>query len=134
MRTYPFIPDFAGGMHVANVEVLRVSNPPRVVSITQMIPNLPVGVTAVPAPLATKELGDYVQYVHYAAVGSPGQVRLAQIDKMVINPSARTVRVEAVDCEDLVNYDTFDAAVSVPSEAAPLQAPRFAPDPMWQTV
>ena len=130
---YLFIPTVAMALHVSQVEVVRVAYPPKVVRLEQSITRD----THVPAPLATQELGDYIQYVHFAEVGTPGQVRLAQIERIIVSPSGRKVRVDAVDCEDLIDYDVFDAQggnAFASSPIAQVPAVGFPPNPIWQTV
>lgn len=100
-REYRFAPGITQANHVAGLELRRVQEPPRYVSLG----------TAFRDDLNELELGDYINYQHFAAVhtteGSPApaEYRLAQIQGIAIDVDRRTLRFDCLDCEDLIDYD-----------------------------
>lgn len=100
-REYRFCPGITQANHVARLELIRIQEPPRWVTIT----------TAFTETLAALELGDYINYQHFAAVHddttlSPAvDYRLAQIEAIQIDVDQRTITFEALDCDDLLGYD-----------------------------
>lgn len=102
IREYRFAPGITHANHLARLELIRVQEPPRSVTLE----------TAFRDDLNELELGDYINYQHFAAVhvtvpGSPVQTeyRLAQIQAIAIDVDRRTLRFECIDCEDLIDYD-----------------------------
>lgn len=105
IREYRFAPGVTHATHLARLELIRTQEPPKHVTIT----------TAFRDDLAALDLGDYLNYQHFAAVhdpyGSPLITsRLAQIEAIIIDVDQRTLRFECVDCEDLIAYDADVAA------------------------
>lgn len=95
-----FAPGITQANHVAGLQLRRVQEPPRYVSLA----------TAFRDDLNELELGDYINYQHFAAVhtieGSPAvEYRLAQIQGIAIDVDRRTLMFHCLDCEDLIDYD-----------------------------
>lgn len=101
-REYRFAPGITMLFHLARLEVLRVRHPPRVITL-----EAPVGPYANGDSLGYLDLGDYLRYRTFEAVTeTKSDIRLAQIIKHQVLAGARRVRVHAVDCDDLIGYDT----------------------------
>ena len=86
--------------HLARLTVLTTKDPP-----IRVVFDAIVGPDDANQSLGYLDLGDYVRYVHYAAVGAPATIRLAQVQRHQVLVGARRVRIEARDCEDLIGYD-----------------------------
>lgn len=100
VREYPFAPGITMSYHLARLESLVVKHPPRVVSF-----EAPVGPDYNNESLGYLDLGDYIRYLHYAEVGSPGEIRLGQVITHQVQSGRRRVRVDVLDCDDLLDYD-----------------------------
>jgi hypothetical protein len=103
-RDYPFAPGITHINHLAVLEG-RVRAYPRW--------RIAFDGTVGPDPVTLdspgyRELGDYIRYTHHAAIGEPDQIRLAQIERIQVNPGTRKVRIVAFDCEDLIDFDAPD--------------------------
>lgn len=101
LREYPHAPGHTMAYHLARLSVLESQHPPR-----------PVGLSATIGPdqndhsLGYLIPGDYIRYQHFASLADTvGDIRLAQVDRRIIDVENRTVRVIALDCEDLIDYD-----------------------------
>lgn len=100
---YPFAPGITMTNHLAQMELARSLDPPRLIRI-----HTPVGPDARGDSLAYREIGDYIRYQAYPAVAtSATQIRLAQIQSLAVDVSAREVIAEAIDCDDLIGYDVL---------------------------
>jgi hypothetical protein len=95
VRDYLFAAGITQSYSLARLEAIVSANPPRTIQF-----DVSVG------PLGMMDIGEYLTYRHYAAIGSEYQVRLAQIVKHQVQAGKRRVMVEAIDCEDLIGYDT----------------------------
>lgn len=104
VREYPFAPGITHGNHIAVLEGRVRTHPRRRITIDGTVGPDPVTLDS----LGYRELGDYIRYTHYAAVGEPAEIRLAQIEKIQVNPGTRKVTVVAFDCEDLIDFDAPD--------------------------
>jgi len=104
IREYPFAPGITHGNHLAVLEGRVRAHPRRRITIDGTVGPDPVTLDS----LGYRELGDYIRYTHYAAVGEPAEIRLAQVEKIQVNPGTRKVTVEAFDCEDLIDFDAPD--------------------------
>lgn len=92
---YWFIPTEAQAINVAEHELRRVTDPPKVLTFDVPIVH-PAG-----TPLVQRELGSYIRVTHFAGIG-PGEIRLCQIEMVSVWPGTRRLRVRAVDVEDLI--------------------------------
>lgn len=117
IREYPFAPGYTMAWHLAYLESQMFKHPPRVISF-----EAPVGPDYNNQSLGYLDLGDYIRYTHYAAVGSAGEIRLAQIVWHQVQSGKRRVKALAIDCEDLIGYDAFDASLGTPIATSPVSA------------
>lgn len=105
VREYPFAPGITMAYHLARLEALVVKHPPRVVALEAT-----VGPDHLDQSLGYLDLGDYIRYRHFASISSDvAEERLAQIVWHQVQVGKRRVKVLAMDCEDLIDYDAFDA-------------------------
>jgi hypothetical protein len=111
LRSYPMAPGITMAYHLARLEVLARKHPLRYVTI-----ECTIGPTYPNQSLAYRENGDYIRVEHFDAVGSPGQIRLAQIVRMIVQTGKRRVLAEALDVEDYIGYD----APAVEAEILPV--------------
>lgn len=100
VREYRFAPGITMAFHLARLEALVRRHPPRFVTLEATVDPEDNADS-----LGYLELGDYIRYRHFAAVGAPAEVRLAQIIRHQVQAGARRVLVEAFDCDDLIDYD-----------------------------
>lgn len=101
-REYPMAPGIAMAYHLARLEVLVVKHPPRVIRMEASIGPNPVDQSS----LGYLDLGDYFRYQHFDAVsGEPDDIRLAQVISHQVQVGKRVVLIEALDCDDLIDYD-----------------------------
>lgn len=100
LREYLFAPGITMAFHLARLESLVRKHPPRVVRLEAS-----VGHHYVNESLGYAEVGDYIKYQSFDQVGSPSEIRLAQITKQWIDVGERKVGVECFDCEELIDYD-----------------------------
>lgn len=99
-REYPFAPGITQLYHRALMDVKQTSDPPRFVAFKNAM-----------GPLSAHDLGDYIQYQHFAVVGDdPGEPRLAQIEAITVAAGQRTIEVLARDVEDLIAFDAAPEA------------------------
>lgn len=101
-RTYPMAPGITALFHLANIESLMYQDPPRVISLEA---------TVGPGPnnesLGYLDLGDYIRYKHFAGVNNDkSEIRLAQIVRHQVQAGKRRVRIDAIDVEGLIAFDT----------------------------
>jgi len=89
VKDYWFVPTAAQAKDVAEHEVERVGNPPRVLEFETGL------------QLATAGLGGYLRVRHFAGVG-PSETRLVQIEELMVAPGTRRVRIRAVDVDGLI--------------------------------
>lgn len=94
-REYPFAPGITQSFHRARLESIIRQDPPRTVILASNVDN---------SQLGAKELGDYIKFRHYAAVGLPSQVRLGQIQRQAIDVGERKAYTEVIDCDSFLNY------------------------------
>lgn len=106
IREYRFAPGITMGYHIARQELLRSLDPPRVVSLEGLVDS----------GLAELELGDYVNYESYKQVGTKGVDRLGQVQAVTIMPTLRRVRVDVLDCEDLIGVDQSFEELETPND------------------
>jgi hypothetical protein len=100
-QEYPYAPGITMAYQVAYAEVLQRAEPPRQVTLRTFI-----GPDAQGGSLGYRELGDFIRYRAYPAVANDkAEIRLAMIEKMIVDPSARTIAVQAIDMEDLIDFD-----------------------------
>lgn len=128
-RTYPFAPGIRMSTHLAGLELLISRHPPRVITFEATVGPNPVTADS----LGYNDLGDYIRYQHYAAVSDDvAEVRMAQIVRHQVQAGSRRVLIEAIDCEDLIDYeseilgdeletfnDTCATALEIASETGP---------------
>lgn len=95
-REYPFAPGITMAYHLARLEALIRQDPPRVVTLAGNVDESGIG---------SFDLGEYIRFRHYAAIGTPSQIRLGQIQRVAVDVSTRRVFVDVLDCEDLIDYD-----------------------------
>lgn len=107
IREYPFAPGITMAWHLAYLESQVVKHPPRIISF-----DAPVGPDYLNQSLGYLDLGDYIRYTHYAEVGAASEIRLAQIIWHQVQSGTRRVKVLALDCEDLIDYDAVTVATS----------------------
>lgn len=100
VREYPFAPGITMSYHLARLEALRRQHPARFITLEATI-----GHDYLNQSLGYLDLGDYIRYQHFAAVGEAAEIRLAQIVRHQVQAGKRRVLVEALDCEDLIDYD-----------------------------
>lgn len=100
-REYPFAPGETMASHLARLEALTRWHPPRLIRLEAT-----VGPDANGDSLGYRDLGDYIRYRAYPAVsGAVGEIRLAQIVRHQVQAGRRRVLIEALDCDDLLDYD-----------------------------
>lgn len=108
MREYPFAPGMTAAFHLARLEALVRMHPPRLITLEASVGPLYQSSATDPGDsLGYLDLGDYIRYQHFDAVGSAAQIRLAQIVRHQVQAGKRRVLVEALDCEDLIDYDAY---------------------------
>lgn len=93
-RLYYFVQDSDQAKNVAEHEVQRIGDPPRVLQFETDL-----------GELTTQELGGYIAVRHVAGV-APDAVRLCQIEELSIVVDPRHVRVRAVDVTALIDATT----------------------------
>lgn len=98
-REYPYLPGRSQIEHLANIELLTIIHPPRVLKLETTI-----GEGESENLLAYLNSGDYIRYLHFDAVGGRTE-RLAQIITPVIRGDQRKAGATAVDVEDLIDFD-----------------------------
>lgn len=104
VREFPFAPGVTAASHLALLEAYIRVHPPRMIRFEATVgPNPVTGES-----LGYLDLGDYVRYKHYAAVGAAEEIRLAFITRHQVQGGKRRVMVEALDCDDLIGYDAFE--------------------------
>lgn len=102
-RDYPFAPGYVMAAHLAWSEATRRQHPPRYITIEAT-----VGPYANGDSLGYLDLGDYLRYQHFAgASDSPAEIRLAQVVEHQVQAGKRRVRIVALDCEDLIDFDAY---------------------------
>lgn len=115
LREYQFAPGITPSTHLAILEARVRANPPRLVGLETT-----VGPDEDGDSLGYRDLGDYIRYRHFASVGDTiGEIRLAWIIAHQVQVQTRTVRVVALDCEDLIGFDEPDDAGSSGSGGSP---------------
>lgn len=98
---YNFAPGITMGAHHARLEALRRGHPPRLVRVPGSVQPDVNGKC-----LGYLHPGDYLRYRHYASVSDAiGSIRLAQIERRAIHATDRIVTADALDVEDLIDYD-----------------------------
>lgn len=111
VREYLFAPGITAASHLARIEALQLQHPPRTVILQAT-----VGPDENGNSLGYLDLGDYIRYRDYAGVNnSSGEIRLAQIVRHQVQVGKRTVLVEALDCEDLIDFDASPTDLGSPS-------------------
>lgn len=108
LRDYPATPGSTQAFNLALIEARLRAHPYRLVTLTTTI-----GPDRAGDSLGYRDVGDYIRYVHYDAVSQWRQIRLAQIEFIQVDPTARTVKAIAIDCQDLVGYDLPEAPGAV---------------------
>lgn len=94
-REYPSAPGIQQAFHRARLESIIRQDPPRLVTLATNVDNSQIG---------AKELGDYIKFRDYAAVGTASQVRLGQIQRQAIDVGARKAYTTVIDCDSLLGY------------------------------
>ena len=112
-RDYRFAPGITMADHLARMEVLQRRHPPRTIQMQAT-----VGPDAQADSLGYRDLGDYIRYVHYDAVADASEIRLAFIQRHQVQAGARKVLIEAIDCEELIDFDVLPE--DAPSVGSPL--------------
>lgn len=105
VREYPFAPGVTACHHLARLEGLVRQHPPTIIRFEATVGPHPVTGDS----LGYLDLGDYIRYQHYAAIGAPAEIRLAYVIKHQVQAGKRRVLVDALDCEDLIDFDAADA-------------------------
>jgi len=114
-REYAFAPGITMAYHLARLELLTTTHPPRTIVFEAPV------VDERGETLASLDLGDYFRYRHFASVSSgPASIRLAQVVRHQVQVGARRVRIEALDCEDLLGYDGTPAGEALAAIADPV--------------
>jgi hypothetical protein len=105
VREYPFAPGITMAYHLARLDVLASKHPPRIITL-----QADIGPDGRGDSLGYLDLGDYIRYRHYASVSAGAStVRLAQVVKHQVLVQERRVLIEALDCDDLIDYDSYTA-------------------------
>ncbi len=100
-RTYPMAPGSTMAYHLARLEVIRSQDAPRFVSV-----DTPVGPDELDNSFGYLRCGDYFRYRHFASISdTAGSIRLAQIQRCGVRVGQRRCWAEALDVEDLIDYD-----------------------------
>jgi hypothetical protein len=106
VREYPWAPGETAMNHLAVLEA-RVRAHPRTINRFTVT----VGPDHLGDSLGYRDLFDYIQYRAYPAVSTAAnEIRLAQIVGHQVQAGARTVLVDVLDCEDLIDYDALVVA------------------------
>ncbi len=105
-REYVFAPGITMSNHLAVLELRRRVHPPRTIRLSGTIGPDPVTGDSI----AYRDLGDYIRYEHFAAVAEPGEIRLAQVQSVTVDVGARTATIEALDCDDLIDFDVYEGS------------------------
>lgn len=101
VREYPFAPGETMANHLARMEALQRLHPSRIIRLEAT-----VGPDEQDDSLGYRDLGDYVRYRHFASVSdSIGQIRLAWVVRHQVQAGGRRVLIDALDCEDLIDFD-----------------------------
>lgn len=104
IREYPFAPGITQSNHLAVLESRIRAHPIRIIGL-----EAEVGPDENGDSLAYRELGDYIRYRHFASVSDTiGEIRLAQVVAHQVQVGPRVVRIAAMDCEDLIDFDEFE--------------------------
>lgn len=113
VREYPFAPGITAAYHLARLESLVCAHPPRIVTFEDTI-----GPDALDDSLGYRDLGDYLRFRHFDAVSNSfSEIRLGQIVRHQVNAGARTVQVDVLDCDDLIDFD--GPPLSTPEDGPP---------------
>lgn len=107
-RQYAFMPGVTQCMHIATLERITLTHPPRLVLIEENV-GPDTATTVDPARMGYKQLGNYIRYLHFDAVAQTRSERLAQIVHRVDRGSKRTCAAIALDCEDLIGFDELSS-------------------------
>lgn len=111
-RDYPWAPGITAMNHLAVLES-RVRMHPRTVNRFAVT----VGPDHKGDSLGYRDLFDYIRYRAYPAVStSTSEIRLGQIVGHQVQAGARTVLVDVLDCEELIDYDAPVVAPAPPAE------------------
>ncbi len=119
VREYPFAPGITMSFHLARLEALVRMHPPRLIQLEATVG--PINQTVATSrgdSLGYLDLGDYIRYQHFAAVGYPAEIRLAQVVRHQVQAGKRRVLIEALDCEELIDYDMPDTTGALGSPGA----------------
>lgn len=100
IRDYPFAPGVAMANNLAQLERLIRRHPVRHIRL-----DATVGHDYLGDSLGYRDVGDYIRYSHFDAVGELREIRLAQVVRCGVKVGERKCWVEALDCEDLIGYD-----------------------------
>lgn len=110
-RTYPMAPGITMAFHLARLESIRGQDPPRFISV-----DVPVGPDENDDSFGYLRCGDYFRYKHFASISdTAGSIRLAQLVRCGVRVSKGRCWGEAIDVEDLIDYD----APSLSSSGSP---------------
>lgn len=102
-RDYPYLPGRDQIEHLATLELKTIIHPPLVIRFEQTISEDIH--TDNPNWLAYRNSGEYIRYVHFDSIGTRSE-RLAQVITPYIRGDQRKAGCIAVDCEDLIDFDT----------------------------
>ncbi len=101
--TFAYLPGLTQCQHIADLLRTILTHPLRVVRIEE--PVGPDTATEVDENrLAYRNLGQYIKYLHFDAVGGRTE-RLGWVVKAGVKGSERASICEALDCEDLIDFD-----------------------------
>lgn len=104
-RVYHFAPGTRMLEHIATIDLAILQHPRRLIRFEATVGPNPVDGSS----LGYLDLGDYIRYRHYAAVSDDhDEIRLAQVVRHQVQAGSRRVLIEALDCDDLIGFDTFD--------------------------
>ena len=110
-REYWFLTDSDQAKNVAEHEVQRIGDPPRVLVFETNL-----------GDLITRELGEYVVVKHYAGLGAVRAETLCQLEEITVGPGTRRLRIRAVDVSALVDATTPAVAAAVPDSVTQPEA------------
>lgn len=125
MRDYPFAPGITHAYHLARIESLMYQDPPRCPAFEAT-----VGPDNNGDSLGNLDVFDYVRYKSFQGINDDrGEIRLAWLTYHQVQSGKRRVRVELLDCEDLIDFDapSIDLSTGSPGAEACVTAQEMGP-------
>ncbi len=106
--TYAFVPGLTQCQRLADLLRILLTHPLRVIALRENVGN-DEAIAVDPNRLAYQNLGGYIRYLHFDAVGGREE-RLAQIVKIGVHPTDRAALCQAIDLDDLIDFDMIGEA------------------------